>query len=299
MAWRGLHLSNPARLTLADQQCVVGQESGETRLPLRDIAWIVLDTPQATLTTALASAAMEHGIAIIITDARHHPCGVLLPFHQHYRQAEVAAIQVNTAEPVRGALWQLLVRGKIEAQAALLRHAHRKFAPLAAMVRHVQPGDPTNIEARAARHYWGELFPDFTRSNESDLRNAMLNYGYAVLRAAVARGLTAAGLLPALGLHHASNLNPFNLADDVIEPFRPVVDQLVWRMSMQQQGSAGQLTVHHRQTLAGLLLQPVQLGADQVTCLAATEMVATSLVRALETASPAALLIPRLLADSQ
>jgi CRISPR-associated protein Cas1 len=154
-----------------------------------------------------------------------------------------------------------------------------------AMADHVTPGDPENIEARGARFYWGRLFPDFVRDNAGDRRNAMLNYGYAVMRAAVARGLVAAGLLPAVGLHHASALNPFNLADDIIEPFRPVVDRVVWHISDDGRTGAGELTVEHRRTLAGVLLEKVRFGKESVTALVATEMAAVSLVRAYETSS--------------
>lgn len=296
MAWRGLHLSQPCRLALADGQCVVAREDGETRLALEDIAWIILDTPQATLTTALISACMEAGIALIVTDARHHPSGLVLPFHRHHRQAEVAALQVALGAGLRQLLWQAIARAKIRNQAAVLALCGnpKGAAPLRAMAGRVAPGDPENIEARAARHYWPRLFPDFVRENAADWRNAMLNYGYAVMRAAVARGLVAAGLLPALGLHHASTLNPFNLADDVLEPFRPIVDALVWRLADRGQARTGELTRAHRQSLAGVLLQPVRFGDERVTALVASEMAAVGLVRAMEAARALVLVLPEI-----
>jgi CRISPR-associated protein Cas1 len=214
-------------LALADGQCVVTQETGEIRLPLEDIAWIILDTPQATLTTALLSACMEAGIALIVTDERHHPSGLALPFHRHHRQAEVAALQVALGDGLRNRLWQMIVRAKIRNQAAVLSLCGRSATPLGAMAQRVTPGDAENVEARAARYYWSRLFDHFVRENGTDRRNAMLNYGYAVMRGAVARALVAAGLLPAIGLHHTSALNPFNLADDILEPFRPIIDLMV------------------------------------------------------------------------
>ncbi len=120
MAWRGLHLSEPCRLALADGQCVVAREDGEVRLALEDIAWIILDTPQATLTTALLASCMEAGIALIVTDARHHPSGLALPFHRHHRQAEIAALQVALGAGRRRRLWQALARAKLRNQAAVL-----------------------------------------------------------------------------------------------------------------------------------------------------------------------------------
>lgn len=292
MAWRGLHLSQPARLTLADNQCVITQEQGETRLPLEDIAWIMLDTQQASLTAALLAACMEAGIALIITDARHHPNGMALPFHRHHRQAEIAAIQIAATESLRNRLWQTIIRAKITNQAALLSMLGSQAAPLYAMAERVTPGDPENIEARAARHYWQHLFADFTRQNEADLRNAMLNYGYAIMRAAIARALVAAGLLPAIGLHHASALNPFNLADDLLEPFRPIVDAMVWRLSNQGQTSQGALTIEHRRALASVLLEPTRLAETTITALLATEQSATSLAQALDAKSAKILRLP-------
>jgi CRISPR-associated protein Cas1 len=292
MAWRGLHLSRPSRLTLADGQIVVAQDSGETHLPLEDLAWLVIDTPQASLTAALLSACAAAGIVVILTDPRHMPNGILLPFHTHHRQAAVAALQIGAGEGLRGRLWQALVRAKIDNQAAVLRACGGDAAALTTMAGRVQPEDPDNIEARAARHYWGALFADFIRENEADPRNAMLNYGYAVLRGAVARALVAAGLLPAIGLHHASQHNAFNLADDVIEPFRPIVDLAAWRLAGRGQRPATALTLTERQTLAGVLLEPVRVGRETVTALVATEMAAAGLVRALEGKSAKLLVLP-------
>lgn len=293
MAWRGLHLSEPCRLFLADGQCVIAHGEGEARLALEDLAWIILDTPQVSLSAALLAACMEAGVVLLITDARHLPSGLILPFHRHHRQGEIAALQAGIGAGLRDRLWQALVRAKIENQATLLARCagERAAAPLRAMAGRVAPGDPENVEARAARHYWPRLFPGFRREDGGDLRNAMLNYGYAVMRGGLARALVAAGLLPALGLHHAGALNAFNLADDVLEPFRPVVDALVWRLSGEGTTRRGELTRAHRQRLAGVLLEPVRMGAERVTALVAAEKVAGGLVRAME-ARRAALVLP-------
>ena len=125
------------------------------------------------------------------------------------------------------------------------------------MARLVKSGDPDNVEARAARAYWGALWSDFRRQDEEDLRNAMLNYGYAVLRAVVARALVAAGLLPCLGLHHASDQNPFNLADDLIEPYRPLADRLVFKLCAGGQRREGRLGLEDRRALAALPLADI------------------------------------------
>ena len=292
MAWRGLHLSRPARLSLADGQMVISQDTGETRIALEDLAWLVIDTPQATLSAALLSGCMNAGIAVILTDAQHMPNGMALPFHTHHRQAGVAALQLGATAGLRARLWQTLVRAKIDNQAAVLQACGGDGSALRAMAGRVQPGDGDNVEARAARHYWGALFSEFVRENVSDVRNAMLNYGYAVLRGAVARALVGAGLLPAIGLHHASQLNPFNLADDIIEPFRPIVDLTVWRLAGGRPRIDGALLLQHRQSLAGILLEPAVIRRETVTVLVATEMAAVGLVRALEGARAKLLVLP-------
>lgn len=298
MAWRGVHVTQPARLSLADGQMVVDQADGAARVPLEDVAWLVVDTPQATVTTALLSACMAAGVAVVSTDARHTPSGVMLPFHGHFRQAAVAAMQAGASAPLRKRLWQTVVRMKIDNQAAALAASGGDARALTAMSGLVASGDPENVEARAAREYWRALFPKFRREDGTDKRNMLLNYGYAVVRAAVARGLVAAGLLPAFGLQHASAANAFNLADDMVEPFRPFVDRAVWAMSDAGRTREGEPSVAERRTLAALPLQPARLGRETMTVLAASEAVAESLVRALETKRAGALKLPCFVAVS-
>ncbi len=295
MAWRGLHLSRPARLSLADRQLVVASDGDEVRLPLEDLAWLVIDTPQVVLTSALLSACAESGIAVVVTDSSHTPSGTLLPFHRHYRQGEVARQQIGMSAPLRKRLWQSLVQTKIANQAAALDLLGREDGGrLREMARRVGSGDPDNLEATAARAYWSKLWPSFRRDDDADRRNKLLNYGYAVTRSAVARALVAAGLLPALGLNHAGATNAFNLADDVIEPFRPFVDVLASRTAGQEAAQPGELSKKDRQTMAGALFEPARLEAETVTLLVATEQVALSLVRAIESNSAALLTLPTL-----
>ncbi len=294
MAWRGLHISRATRLSLADNQIVARQDDVDVRIALEDIAWIVLDTPQVTLSTALITACMDAGIVMVTTDKTHTPSGVLLPFHRHHRQAEIADLQVNLSAPLKKRLWQTLVRTKIDNQAANLAACGQDATALRAMVHLVGSGDPDNTEARAARAYWPRLFVDFVREDDSDKRNALLNYGYAVVRSAVARALVAAGLVPALGLYHASMTNAFNLADDLVEPFRPFVDRHVWRLTAKGSVKKGETTVEERRTLASILTETADFGAEAVSLLTATEQAAESLVRAMQSASAALLQVPRM-----
>ncbi|PPQ40868.1 type II CRISPR-associated endonuclease Cas1 [Rhodopila globiformis] len=296
MAWRGLHVSRPTRLSLADNQIVARQDETEARIAIEDIGWIVLDSPQVTLSTALIAACMEAGVAVITTDRTHTPSGLLLPFHRHHRQAEMAALQAGLPLPLKKRLWQALVRTKIDNQAACLATCGQDATALRAMAHLVGSGDPDNVEARAARAYWPRLFSEFVREDDTDKRNALLNYGYAVVRSAVARALVAAGLVPALGLNHASMTNAFNLADDMVEPFRPFVDRQVWQLSAKGTVRNGQTTVEERRTLASILTETTVFGTDTVSLLTATEQAAESLVRAMQTSSAAVLQMPRMVA---
>lgn len=293
MAWKGLHLSRPAKLNTADGQIVVAQDDGEARLPLEDVAYVILDAPHATLTSTLMSACMESGVVIVTTDARHTPNGVMLPFHSHHRQAAVALMQTGLGEPLKKRCWQRIAIAKIENQAAHLDLCGRNGAEaLRAMCHKIGSGDPDNIEARAAREYWGRLFDDFYRSDESDLRNKLLNYGYAVARAAVARALVACGCLPALGLHHQADANAFNLAD-IFEPFRPFVDALAFERAEGREKSSD-LTIEDRRAMAGVLLRDCRVAGETVSLLVATEKAAESLVQAMEGKSAALLKLPEM-----
>jgi len=292
MAWRNLHISNPARLKLREKQLVVIQDDGELTLAIEDIAVIVIDTPQITMTTSLMSAFAMQGVVVIFPDLRHHPCGILLPFHTHYAQAAIACLQIEVGLPLKKRLWQAIIRQKIANQAFVLRQRDSSQAKrLMAMQNHVQSGDPDNIEAQAARFYWRCLFDNFTRANEGDLRNALLNYGYAIVRAALARACVACGLLPAFGLHHQSKNNSFNLVDDLIEPFRPFVDWLIWQYMSQRNGGE-EMNVEDRRHIVSIIQFPIRIDDGVTTLGSATEKCANSLVRAYENKSAALLVLP-------
>lgn len=293
MAWKGVHLTKAARLSLADGQCCVKQDDGEVRIALEDLAWIVIDTPQASLSSALMAACMEAGVAIVFTDSRHTPSGLALPFHRHHRQGAVARLQAEAKDGLKKRLWRSLIRRKIANQSAVLTAAGKDgAATLKETARRVEPGDPDNVEARAARFYWSRLFVDFVRDDPDDRRNKLLNYGYAVVRAGVARALVAAGLLPAFGLAHQGAANAFNLADDMFEPFRPFVDLLAWKTSANGAGKSGDLSIEDRRAMAGALLGDALSGGEKVSLLVATEAAAQSLVRAFEEEKADRLVLP-------
>lgn len=293
MAWKTLHISAAARLSLKDRQIVIQREEGPVSFPLEDVACVVLDTPQVDITGALLSALVCSGIVVVVPDCRHHPAGLLVPFHQHYAQGHIGQTQVSASQPFKKRLWQIIVKAKISNQAAVLARLGRTDArAVSGMASRVNSGDPDNIEAQAARAYWSALFEDFVRADDSDRRNALLNYGYAVIRAALARACVAAGLLPVLGLHHASKTNAFNLVDDLLEPFRPLVDLRAFDRA-KNTPSEDSLSLEDRRHMAGCLQDSALMNADRVTLLVACEQMAASLVRGLEEGDASLLCLPQ------
>lgn len=226
MGWRSVVIANPAALTLEASALAIAQDGNIARVMLEDISVLVLDHAQISLTTPLLSACAEAQIAVLTVNASHLPNGVLIPFLPHSRALKVMMAQLALSQPVRKRLWQRIVRFKIANQAAMLDRAAKAddARHLRQLARDVRSGDPDNCEAQAAQIYFRGLFhPQFHRG-QTRFHNAALNYGYAVVRAALARTLTSYGFLPAFGLFHHSEQNAFNLADDLIEPYRPLVD---------------------------------------------------------------------------
>ena len=296
MAWRGLHISQPARLSLEQGRIRVRQgedaDGDPLSFPLEDVAWVILDDGRSTLSARLIAACMEAGTPLVFCDQRHLPCGVALPFHQHYAQTQVGRAQLALSAPLKKRLWQAIVKAKIYGQALNLRYAqHADHQTLKTIATHVRSGDPDNVEARAARYYWPRLFDGFTRSDDEDLRNALLNYAYACVRAAIARALVASGFIPSIGIHHDGGLNPFNLADDLIEPYRPIAD---WAVAehLGTRHDEGKMTLADRRTMAAVLTREIVIAGEQMSLLHAVERSVESLRRAVEANDPTALVLP-------
>jgi CRISPR-associated protein Cas1 len=220
----------PARLRVRHAQLVVvRQDLPEVSVPLADLAVILVAHPQVTFTQATLSGLAAAGGVFVTCDGRNLPVGMMLPLALHHTQAERFAAQARAPLPTRKRLWRQIVRAKIEAQAALLVELRGMDFGLRPLVARVRSGDTSNVEALAARRYWPHVFADldFRRHRENEDQNILLNYGYAVLRAIVARAICAAGLHPSLGIHHHNRYNAFCLADDLMEPYRPAVDRAV------------------------------------------------------------------------
>lgn len=279
MVWRSVMISRPARLRREHFSLAIEQEE-TAYVPFEDIAVIVLDHQEITLTHPVLSACAEYGIGLFATGRTHQPAGVFLPFLPHSRTTRMMRLQLGIARPTVKQAWASIVRRKIENQAICLKLCGKPgHDRLAACARRVRSGDPDNLEAQAAAFYFAQLFGnDFSR-DDARWVNAALDYGYAVLRGAIARGLVAHGLHPSVGLFHDSEQNAFNLADDLIEPFRPLVDLHVAKHGAMTEGD---LIPADKQALVALLGVDVGMPQGRMSALSAIEYAVESLVRVFE-----------------
>jgi CRISP-associated protein Cas1 len=241
MIKRTLHFGNPAYLNLKNGQLmidlphlqVLGEKDSKKSVPIEDVGIVVLDHPQITITHGCIGALLENNAAIIICNHTHHPTGMMLPMEGNNTQSERFRYQVDASQPLKKQLWQQTIQAKIQNQAAVLAERGIEYENMLYWARSVRSGDPDNYEGRAAAYYWRYVFPpkvEFFRGREGDPPNNLLNYGYAILRAIVARALVCSGLLPTLGIHHRNKYNAYCLADDIMEPYRPYVDQIVLKI---------------------------------------------------------------------
>ena len=291
MVWRSVMISRPARLRREHYSLAIEQE--ETAfVPFEDIAVIVLDHREITLTHPALSACAEYGISLFSTGDNHQPNGVFLPYLQHSRATRVLRLQLDITKPAAKQAWAAIIRHKITNQAHCLSLAKRDGAErLESYVRRVRSGDPANCEALASAHYFPQLFGVNFSRDQGRWVNAALDYGYAVLRGTIERGLVAHGLLPSLGLFHASEQNAFNLADDIIEPFRPIVDLHVVGQPLVEER---ELSPADKAALVTLLNVDVTMPRGTTSVLSAIEQCVESFVRFYEGAAAETLELPLL-----
>ena len=271
MIKKTLYFGNPAYLSLNNAQLMIRlpevekndsvtiefKKQAERTIPIEDIGVVVLDNKRITITTGAIEALLENNCALISCDSKSMPVGLMLPLVGNTLQSERFRDQLDASLPLKKQLWQQTVRQKIINQKCVLAtYTTTETACMARWSVEVKSGDAENVEAKAAAYYWKNLFPDipdFTRGRDGDPPNNLLNYGYAILRAVIARALVGSGLLPTLGIHHHNRYNAYCLADDIMEPYRPYVDELVLQI-MQEEDDYSELT---RNLKAKLLQIPV------------------------------------------
>ena len=248
MIKKTLYFGNPTYLSLRNRQIVIKlpeiensdalsetfKKSTETTRPIEDVGIVVLDHKRITFTTGLMEALLENKCAVITCDSKSMPHGLMLPLSGNTLQNERFRHQLEASLPLKKQLWQQTIKAKIENQADVLESCiHSGVKCMKVWAGEVKSGDADNVEARAAAYYWRNMFPNvdnFTREREGSAPNNLLNYGYAILRAVVARALVISGMLPTLGIHHHNRYNAYCLADDIMEPYRPFVDELVFNI---------------------------------------------------------------------
>lgn len=294
MIKRTLYFGNPAYLSLKDEQLVIklpAVEKNDTlpdsfkkdacrTIPIEDIGIVLLDHKQITLTQALLEKLLDNDCAVITCDSRSMPYGMLLPLEGHSIQQERYTEQLNASLPLKKQLWQQTIARKIENQMSILKQYTKcETGNMAKWASSVKSGDSDNLEARAAAYYWANMFPEipeFTRKREGDYPNNFLNYGYAILRAIIARALVCGGFLPTLGIHHRNRYNAYCLADDIMEPYRPIVDHKV-KQIMAEFPNQKELTREIKAEFLQIPVLEVNIGGSRSPMMVAAGKTITSL----------------------
>ncbi len=288
MVKKTLYFGNPAKLSLKLRQLVIkrvmldGHEDVMSR-PIEDIGVVIVDNPQITFTSGVVDALLANNCAVVTCDGRHMPAGLLLPLNGNTVQNERFRQQISASIPLLKQLWQQTVRRKIKNQAIVLEACLGESHPcMHVWADCVKSGDSENMEARAAAYYWKCMYAaidGFARGRDGMPPNNLLNYGYAILRAVVARSLVGSGLLPTLGIHHHNRYNAFCLADDIMEPYRPYVDRLVFDMYHKYKvgDELGEMTKEMKAELLSIPTLDVIMDGKKHPLMVATELTASSL----------------------
>lgn len=286
MIKRTLYFGHPAYLKTINEQLVMEwPKTGETKTtPIEDIGLLILDHQQVTITQALIAKLLANNVAMITCNYTHHPTGLLLNLDGHTLQSQKFQAQIDASIPLKKQLWQQTVVAKITNQAKLLQLRKTDNRPLLKQAREVKSGDSGNCEAKAAVYYWKNIFPkflQFKREREGLPPNNLLNYGYAILRALVARSLVASGLLPTLGIHHRNQYNAYCLADDIMEPYRPFVDQVVCHI-VSMNGKFLEMIPNMKKQLLEIPAMDVEIDEQKSPLMNAVQRTTASLTKCFE-----------------
>jgi CRISP-associated protein Cas1 len=287
MIKRTLYFGNPAYLHKHLRQLKVINPEDNSELgsvPIEDIGLVLLDNPQVTLTHALMAALVEQNVALVSCDEKHLPVGLMLPLDGNSIQTERFRNQIEATEPLKKNLWAQTVKAKIENQAMVLQLAGIENKRLLSLIPQIQSGDPDNIEGRAASVYWKLLFDglSFVRERFGSMPNAHLNYCYAILRALVARALVGSGLLPTLGIYHRNRYNAYCLADDLMEPYRPFCDWLVYQMVEQDEIGGDEITREQKAKLLAIATTDISIDGKKSPLMVGLPRTTNSLVECFE-----------------
>jgi CRISPR-associated protein Cas1 len=281
MIKRALFFENQAYLSLKNRQLVVNYPADEKTIktvPIEDIGIVVIESLHITISSSLSNALVKEGVAIIYCDEKHMPSGLLLPFVGHSQQTERIRIQLDASLPLKKNLWQQTVIAKISNQAYLLANQGVEINNMLRWAQEVKTGDVKNHEARAAIYYWSRIFStiNFTRNPDGESPNNLLNYGYAILRGLTARAIVSSGMLPMLGIFHKNKYNAFGLADDIMEPYRPFLDQIV--LDIIKRGEyINELTKDHKIELLGIMRKDVMIDGEKSPLMVAMSRTTSSL----------------------
>lgn len=277
MIKRVLCFENPARLSLKLAQMVVELQDVTRTLPIEDIGVVILDHKQITITHALIDALLANNVAIVTSNDKHLPVGLMLPLDGNTLQSERFRAQIDASEPLKKQMWQQTVVAKILGQAHVLGTQHIEHNNMLKWAKDVRSGDTDNMEARAAAFYWRNMFEKdaFIRDPQGIPPNNLLNYGYSIVRAMMARALVGAGLLPTLGIHHHSRYDAYCLADDIMEPYRPFVDMKVMEM-WKKGGITSDISSDQKRELLGVTTMDVYISGHRSPMMLAIQTTAQS-----------------------
>lgn len=288
MPKRILRITSTSSIAIEHACLIVSSDESTASIPVDDMSVVVIETHRARITTAALATLIDAGVAIVHCDSCHMPNGLTIPFASHWKHAAIVQDQLSAAKPLQKRLWQKIVQAKIENQARVLDLLGLDGTAIRCMAAYVQSGDASNREAVAAAAYFKKLLPDGGRRDS--VLSPALDYGYAIIRAALAREVVASGLLPAFGIHHESDANAFNLVDDLLEPFRPVVDLLAYSACARDG-----FTHSDRRILTSVLIHLVETPYGTTSVQSALEYEVESLRRAIEKDDADALIVPSLI----
>lgn len=285
MIKRTLYFGSASWLHTGLEQLIVEKKEQEKQsIPIEDIGVVILDHQQISISQALIAKLLENNVALITCDSTHHPVGLMLNLEGNTLQSQKFQVQVDASIPLKKQIWAQTVIAKISNQAGVLRKQRIEASYLDNLTTSVKSGDTDNCEAKAASYYWKRVFPDylnFTRERYGGPPNNLLNYGYAILRAVVARSLVGSGLLPTLGIFHRNQYNAYCLADDIMEPYRPYVDEMVYQI-VRNHGQFLEMTPDMKKKLLEIPVIDVRVEGKKSPLMNAVTRTTASLVKVFE-----------------